>query len=210
MTTQLSLSLAAPEVRIDHGQLLTTSLNVAQVFGKQHKNVLDAIKRLDCSAEFARLNFKPGSYLDANKQSRPLYDLTHDGFMLVVMGFTGPEAMRRKEAYIRAFNAMAEDLRRLREGVPLAPEPATVTLSLADYAALQAEMNGLLKDKIKLLEMEKTTQPRRRPLTGEEKRQIAALSRQGFGPADIARKLGRSDAAVRSCLRGHGRPGGAA
>lgn len=125
----------APEVRVSHGLLWTTSLNIAQVFGKQHKNVLDAIKRLDCSEEFARLNFKPGSYHDANNQSRPLYDVSRDGFFFLVMGFTGKEAARWKEAYIAAFNRLAEELAAARREMDLR-QPETITLTLGEWSAV--------------------------------------------------------------------------
>lgn len=36
--------------------------------------------------------------------------MTKDGFVFLVMGFAGKEAARIKEAYINAFNAMAEQL----------------------------------------------------------------------------------------------------
>lgn len=41
-----------------NGTPVTTSNKIANVFGKQHKNVLRAIDKLDCSAEFSRLNFE--------------------------------------------------------------------------------------------------------------------------------------------------------
>lgn len=40
------------------GNAMTTSLDVARVFGKQHKNVLQAIENLDCSDDFNELNFQ--------------------------------------------------------------------------------------------------------------------------------------------------------
>ncbi|AWQ84892.1 phage regulatory, Rha family protein [Pseudomonas aeruginosa] len=39
-----------------------------------------------------------------------MYEMTKDGFMFVVMGFTGEKADRMKEAFIHAFNWMAEQL----------------------------------------------------------------------------------------------------
>jgi Rha family phage regulatory protein len=40
----------------------------------------------------------------------PMYELTKDGFMMVVMSFTGAAAMAVKETYINAFNFMREKL----------------------------------------------------------------------------------------------------
>lgn len=91
-------------------QPVTTSLAVAEAFGKLHKNVLQDIRNLGCSAEFNRLNFKPVDYVDAKGEKRPMYIMTRDGFTLLAMGFTGEKAMRFKEAYIKAFNRMEAEL----------------------------------------------------------------------------------------------------
>ena len=50
---------------------VVSSRSVAQVFEKEHKNVLTAIRNLDCSAEFNRLNFKPVKYRDEKGELRP-------------------------------------------------------------------------------------------------------------------------------------------
>jgi Rha family phage regulatory protein len=70
------------------GKQWTTSLNIAEVFGIAHKNIIQAIENLDCSQEFARLNFQPGKYADKNNQMRKMYEITRDGFTFLVMGFT--------------------------------------------------------------------------------------------------------------------------
>lgn len=98
-------------VELKDGKAVTTSLKIAEVFGKQHKDVLRAIEKLECPDEFARRNFAPGSYKDANNQDRPMYIVTRDGFTLLAMGFTGKAAMQFKVAYIEAFNAMERTIR---------------------------------------------------------------------------------------------------
>nr|WP_305123473.1 Rha family transcriptional regulator [Roseomonas sp. GC11] len=47
---------------------------------------------------------------EAQRQTRS-FDLTRDGFILLVMGWTGERAMRFKVAYIQAFNAMEAALK---------------------------------------------------------------------------------------------------
>lgn len=111
---------------------MTDSLKVAYYFGKQHKNVLKAIKELNCSPEFWRLNFKPSNYIDERGKKQPLYFMTQDGFTLLVMGFTGKKAMQFKEAYISEFNQMKSwitsranlkhDQRRLNDAIKLSLE----------------------------------------------------------------------------------------
>ena len=99
-------------ISLNHGQPMTTSLKVAEVFGKQHKNVLRKLETLECSQEFNRLNFEPVEYLDKKGEMRLMYNITKDGWMMLVMGFTGKTATAIKEQYIAAFNWMAEQLNR--------------------------------------------------------------------------------------------------
>jgi phage regulator Rha-like protein len=47
----------APRQPLAGDRLVTDSLRVAHHFGKQHKNVLLSLDRLDCSEKFNRLNF---------------------------------------------------------------------------------------------------------------------------------------------------------
>ena len=98
-----------------NGTPVTTSNKIANVFGKQHKNVLRAIEKLDCSHEFSRLNFAPAEYIDEQGKPRPCFNITRDGAAFLIMGFTGEKAGKFKEDYINAFNWMQETLQRRRE-----------------------------------------------------------------------------------------------
>lgn len=99
-----------PVVSIVNNHPITTSLNVAEVFGKQHRNVMRDIKALDVPQEFHTLNFEHITYRDARGRIQSAYNLTRDGFTILVMGFTGKKAMQFKLAYIDAFNAMEAKL----------------------------------------------------------------------------------------------------
>lgn len=94
----------------DKAEAVTTSMNVAEVFGKQHKNVLRDIKELDCSEEFRKLNFELSEYTDSNGRKLPMYTMTRDGFTFLVMGYRGKKAAKFKEEYIKAFNRMEKEL----------------------------------------------------------------------------------------------------
>lgn len=94
-------------------KLITTSLKVAEKFEKDHKNVLRDIRELECSEEFTRLNFEPSSYSNSQNKNQPMYSMTRDGFTMLVMGYTGEKAMKFKEDYINAFNAMESELKRI-------------------------------------------------------------------------------------------------
>jgi Rha family phage regulatory protein len=98
------------ELAVTNGQPTTTSLAIAERFGKQHKNVLQSIERLECPKEFVELNFQPVAYKGGNGELRPMYAVTKDGFMFLAMGFTGKEAAAWKVRFIAAFNAMERQL----------------------------------------------------------------------------------------------------
>ena len=88
-----------------NGVPITTSRKIAQVFGKEHKNVLRDIESIIIDDEFSRLNFELSNYKSRGKKY-PEYILTKNGFTLLVMGYAGEKAMRFKKAYICQFDAM--------------------------------------------------------------------------------------------------------
>jgi Rha family phage regulatory protein len=89
----------------ESGQAVTTSLLIAEKFGKKHRDVLKAIKNLECSEDFGARNFAHTPYTHPqNGQEYPLYEVTKDGFSFLVLGFTGKDAAKFKEEFINAFN----------------------------------------------------------------------------------------------------------
>lgn len=91
--------------------VLTDSRTVAKHFKKRHGDVLRAVGKVECSAEFGQRNFASSSYVNAQGKTQREVTMTKDGFMFLAMGFTGREAARIKEAFIAAFNRMAEFIR---------------------------------------------------------------------------------------------------
>jgi len=110
----------APHVFVRNGGFFTTSMDVATFFGRTHKDVLRAIDKVleDCGPEFGERNLAPSSYLSKQNKELRSYDLTRDGFSIVVMGFIGPAATKWKVAYIDAFNALEAEVRRLLPAIP--------------------------------------------------------------------------------------------
>lgn len=96
------------------GKPVTTSLKVAEYFGRDHKSVLRSIRMLDCSKEFTSAHFCAHVQSiaignGATKESK-VYEMDFQGFMFLVMGFTGKKAAKIKEAYINAFDWMYEQI----------------------------------------------------------------------------------------------------
>jgi anti-repressor protein len=102
-------------LRVEKDRVVVSSGDIAKAFGKRHDNVLRDISGLNCSAEFRLLNFEETSQIVAipkgGRRKDKFYLVTRDGFVLLVMGYTGEKAMRFKEAYISEFNRMERDLR---------------------------------------------------------------------------------------------------
>ncbi|MEZ6952589.1 MULTISPECIES: Rha family transcriptional regulator [unclassified Aeromonas] len=91
-------------VSAQEAEVFTTSRQIAELFGKEHHNVLKAIDRLSCSAHFKAANFDFADFIDKNGDPRRECHMTKDGMVFLVMGFTGKKAAQLKELYILAFN----------------------------------------------------------------------------------------------------------
>nr|DAS77131.1 MAG TPA: KilAC domain protein [Caudoviricetes sp.] len=92
-------------IQNSNGNDVTTSLIVAQVFGKNHKDVLRDIEKLSCSEDFRVRNFAHTPYTHPqNGQVYHYYEMTKDGFSFLVMGYTGAKAGEFKEKFISEFN----------------------------------------------------------------------------------------------------------
>ncbi|ECC9277842.1 Rha family transcriptional regulator [Salmonella enterica subsp. enterica] len=114
MSLAIAISTEAPKVFFSNGRLVTTSQAVADYFDKQHKNILQKIDNLECSPEFTSANFSAhveNQLIGVAEREIRYFEITKDGFMFLVMGFTGKKAARLKEAYIAKFNSMEEELR---------------------------------------------------------------------------------------------------
>ncbi|MET3700024.1 Rha family phage regulatory protein [Bacillus oleivorans] len=98
-------------VFVKNDQVVTDSLNISEVFGKRHSDVLRDVRDLGCSEDFRQRNFAESSYINSQNKEMPMYYMNKKGFTLLVMGYTGKEAMKFKEAYINEFERMENELR---------------------------------------------------------------------------------------------------
>lgn len=94
--------------KTEKGTPVTDSLKVAQVFGKEHRNVLKSIRNLLGSAQNLAHQkwFYESTYQDAQGKSQPTFVMNRDGFSLLAMGLTGAKAMQFKVGFIEQFNQM--------------------------------------------------------------------------------------------------------
>lgn len=102
---------AAELVKVENEQVVTTSLVVAESFGKRHDNVMQSIEGLKKDVLTFKEMFREDKTPDSYGRDRKIYYINRDGFALLAMGFTGKKALQFKLEYINAFNKMEEQLK---------------------------------------------------------------------------------------------------
>ena len=121
----------SPSVSLIEGRPATTSLAIAEHFGKRHDHVMRDIRKLcaDLPNEVRAPNFGETSRTVAgpnnSERQEEFFIVYFDGFILLVMGYTGKRALQIKLLYIAAFNAMRDELAAQREVAqpPVCPPP---------------------------------------------------------------------------------------
>lgn len=116
------ISCVIPEITIHNNRAVTTSIAVANYFQKEHKDVLRKIRTLECSPSFTTANFCAvvvNVQAGFNERETEAYEMTRNGFIFLVMGFTGKRAAAFKEAYISEFDRMEAEL--LKQQTPAVP-----------------------------------------------------------------------------------------
>lgn len=107
--------------RGESDQPLTNSKLVAEVFEKEHKNVMQSIRKLmegTAQNSAVRQMFSESTYLNEQNKEQPMFVMNQDGFTLLAMGFNGKKAMEFKLKYIEAFNAMKRQIEQSKPSVP--------------------------------------------------------------------------------------------
>lgn len=143
-------------VFILNDQPMTDSLTVAEAFLKRHADVLRDIKNLECSEEFRERNFAQTTYLSAQNKELPRYCMSEKGFNFLVMGYTGKDAAKYKEAYINEFERMQNELNRPRVLTEREQVIASMKLSLENSEELTQvrtevkQIKGMVENQITL------------------------------------------------------------
>lgn len=141
----------SPSVSLHSGRPATTSLEVAKFFSKRHDHVVRSIQDLisNTPESFSAPNFGAAEYSDEQGKPRPMFILYRDGFMLLVMGYTGKKALAMKLAYIEAFNRMEEELARQKEASP-SPTPDDFTGTLSITPEQQCTLQEIVRAKVEV------------------------------------------------------------
>ncbi len=140
-----------PSVSLINDKPATTSLAIAEHFGKPHDRVLKDIRNLcgNCPETFSAVNFDGAEYTDEQGKRRPMFIVYFDGFILLVMGYTGKKALSMKLAYIAAFNAMREQLEnqslQKMQQLPASDAPITPDQQCTLQALVKARVESIPK-----------------------------------------------------------------
>ena len=117
-------------VVIKNNQVVVSSRKVAESFQKLHKTILRNVKEILAAQNCATKFYKETHYINRGKRYVE-YLMNRDGFMLLVMGFTGKVAIDLKIAYINAFNEMEKQLKEKQQAAAKIP-PVQQTLPLPE------------------------------------------------------------------------------
>lgn len=139
-------------VRIENNQIVTSSRQVAGTFRKRHDHVLRDISNIKKDVPNFGEMFYDATAPDSYGREQRIVLMNRDGFSLLVMGFTGKEAMQWKIKYIQAFNEMEAELNRMNNNLPDFSNPVEAARAWADVMeAHQKAVAQIEADKPKVL-----------------------------------------------------------
>ena len=92
------------------GKPVASSRQVAENFGKEHKDTLESIRQILAAENSATKSMFYETTFENRGKQYPMYLMNRDGFTLLAMGFTGKAALEWKLKYIAAFNEMEKKL----------------------------------------------------------------------------------------------------
>ena len=142
-------------VSYSNNQLVTSSMLVAGKFNKQHQHVMRSIREFISANPKLDALFVSATYFDEQNKERPLYIMNRDGFSLLVMGFTGKDALNFKLEFIEAFNKMEKQIKE-------AVKPLSSAEMFLQNAQLMVEHDkriASVESKLNVLEAKTTTRP---------------------------------------------------
>lgn len=175
----------------ENGQVVVSSREVAENFGKEHRNVIQSIENISAENSAVTQMFFKTTYTAGTGKSYPMYLMNRDGFTLLAMGFTGKEALEWKLKYIDAFNQMEQKLTN--------PEPESTEMLLSRALIAANSVIDTERKKVKALEAENA---KMKPDSDYAKAML--LSDESLTTTQIAMNYGMSARKLNQILRGLG------
>ncbi len=133
-------------VSVINNQVVVSSRQVAEKFGKEHRNVLASIKEIISAEKSALTFYQENTYKAGTGKSYPEYLMNRDGFTLLAMGFTGKDALQWKMKYIAAFNDMEQKLQNKMLMLPDFTNPAEAARAWAEQFDKRTEAERQLEE----------------------------------------------------------------
>lgn len=137
-------------IRIDHLNAETiTSLEIAEITGKMHKNVLQSIREMEPAWEKVHeLKFQLVDYKDTKGEYRPMYKLNKYECLYVATKFNDEARARLVLRWMGLeLQARSQQSQRVKRKAPRLPESAktyTITEIASEYDMTAADMNAML------------------------------------------------------------------
>lgn len=183
----------------NNGELVVSSRQIAENFGKLHKDVLESISHIKAENSAVTPMFHETTYKAGTGKSYKEYLMNRDGFCLLVMGFTGKEALAWKLKYIEAFNAMEKKLKEL--SAPLSIDDtlnADVLYLIASKWKADSDKRKELEVRVAELEVQIKTQVKEQPVISEATKvaikEAEVESHRLYTVGEIAKEYGLPDA----------------
>ena len=158
-------------VIMQNQQAVTSSLQVAEAFERNHRDVLKAIDDLKegLAQKFADLFWEEAYTHSQNKQEYRQIIMNRDGFTLLAMGFNGNKVLQFKLKYIEAFNEMEKHI---KEKQPKLPQTTMEILELMFKATTETN------ERVEVLEEDIQDIKENRLISTEDKNSIDRMVRR--------------------------------
>lgn len=203
-------------------QQTITSIEIAQVTGRMHKNVMQAIRNMEPAwYKINGLKFQLVKYQDAKGQSRPMYQLTKTECLFVATKFNDEARAKLVLRWEQLEKERLQALQTSPESAPGVSTPADSTLpadprnmtrlQILQLALEAEEENQQLKDDIRGLEadnyglmLESSQQKQEIERLQERTRYLDVIDRQRdtVTISQIAQDYGQSAVAFNQLLKG--------
>ena len=112
---------ASNVVAVTNGAPITTSILIADLFGRPHKNVLQSLGGLIADGTIDRLDFKPISYFDEMNREQRAYQLSERAALISMPFIGGKRSREGQRILVDAFLAARDEINRLRQ-MPASPD----------------------------------------------------------------------------------------
>lgn len=146
------------------GEPVASSRQVAENFGKEHKDTLESIRQILAAENSATKSMFYETTFENRGKQYPMYLMNRDGFTLLAMGFTGKAALEWKLKYIAAFNEMEK---KLTEQPQLTRSQLLATALIAAHEELEEKDKQIETMKPKALFADAVSASKKSILVGE-------------------------------------------